>query len=165
MKNILAIGYSSRNIVCSAKRAGYNAYAIDAFCDIDLAGCAAGSRIIDPGDQMARYLRWYRQGYLSSTGTCFDIGNTIRSALLTYERTGQSYAGATHPRSAGNGSIMRLAPLPLFFARHPEQVGRPYLRRRTSPPPSECTRCGGDVFLSVWASRPGRVRGSRTRAA
>jgi predicted ATP-grasp superfamily ATP-dependent carboligase len=51
MKNILAIGYSSRNIVCSAKRAGYNAYAIDAFCDMDLAGCAAGSRIIDPGNQ------------------------------------------------------------------------------------------------------------------
>ena len=52
MKNILAIGYSSRNIVCSARRAGYNVYAIDAFCDIDLARCAAGSRTIDLGEQM-----------------------------------------------------------------------------------------------------------------
>ncbi|MFW5987123.1 MAG: ATP-grasp domain-containing protein [Methanohalophilus sp.] len=36
MKNILVIGYSSRNIACSASRAGYNVYAIDAFCDRDL---------------------------------------------------------------------------------------------------------------------------------
>jgi hypothetical protein len=36
MKNILVIGYSSRNIACSASRAGYNVYAIDAFCDQDL---------------------------------------------------------------------------------------------------------------------------------
>lgn len=52
MKNILAIGYSSRNIVCSARRAGYNVYAIDAFCDMDLAVSAAGSKTIDLGDQM-----------------------------------------------------------------------------------------------------------------
>jgi len=94
--------------------------------DTSMALCLAESLIeyqgFAPADQMARYLRWYRQGYLSSTGTCFDIGNTIKSALLSYERTGQPYAGATHPRSAGNGSIMRLAPVPLFFARHPEQA-------------------------------------------
>ncbi|APH39360.1 ATP-grasp domain-containing protein [Methanohalophilus halophilus] len=36
MKNILVIGYSSRNIAHSAKGAGYNVYAIDAFCDRDL---------------------------------------------------------------------------------------------------------------------------------
>ncbi|WP_129596249.1 ATP-grasp domain-containing protein [Methanohalophilus profundi] len=36
MKNILVIGYSSRNIACSANTAGYNVYAIDAFCDRDL---------------------------------------------------------------------------------------------------------------------------------
>ncbi|MBN1133585.1 MAG: ATP-grasp domain-containing protein [Methanosarcinaceae archaeon] len=51
MKNILAIGYSSRNIVCSARRAGYNVYAIDAFCDMDLVECATGSRMIDLGDK------------------------------------------------------------------------------------------------------------------
>ena len=36
LENILVLGYSSRNIACSAKRAGYNVYAIDAFCDMDL---------------------------------------------------------------------------------------------------------------------------------
>jgi len=94
--------------------------------DTSMALCLAESLIdrrgFDPADQMARYLRWYRQGYLSSTGKCFDIGNTVRSALLSYERKGEPYAGSTHPRSAGNGSIMRLAPVPLFFAHHPEQA-------------------------------------------
>ncbi|MBM4300239.1 MAG: ADP-ribosylglycohydrolase family protein [Deltaproteobacteria bacterium] len=94
--------------------------------DTSMALCLAESLIdrrgFDPADQMARYLQWYRQGYLSSTGECFDIGNTVRSALLSYERTGQPYAGSTNPRSAGNGSTMRLAPVPLFFARHPEQA-------------------------------------------
>ncbi|MBP2031194.1 putative ATP-grasp superfamily ATP-dependent carboligase [Methanohalophilus levihalophilus] len=36
MKKILVIGFSSRNIASSAHRAGYEVYAIDAFCDQDL---------------------------------------------------------------------------------------------------------------------------------
>lgn len=40
MKNILVIGFSTRNVVCSGKRAGYNMYALDAFCDHDLKKCA-----------------------------------------------------------------------------------------------------------------------------
>ncbi len=64
-------------------------------------------------DQMQRYLRWYREGHLSSTGRCFDIGNTTRAALLRFERIGEPHAGSTNPQSAGNASIMRLAPVPL----------------------------------------------------
>ncbi|WP_440952080.1 ATP-grasp domain-containing protein [Methanococcoides sp. FTZ1] len=36
LENVLVLGYSSRNIACSARKAGYNVYAIDAFCDMDL---------------------------------------------------------------------------------------------------------------------------------
>jgi ADP-ribosylglycohydrolase len=67
-------------------------------------------------------VRWWRKGYLSSTGTCFDIGNTTRTALTAFEQTGQPYCGPTDPRSAGNGSIMRLAPVPMFYARQPEDA-------------------------------------------
>jgi ADP-ribosylglycohydrolase len=73
----------------------------------------------DALDQMKRYLRWYRQGYMSSTGRCFDIGNTVRDALHRFEASGEPISGSTHPYSAGNGSLMRLAPVPMFFARHP----------------------------------------------
>lgn len=62
---------------------------------------------------MRRYLRWYRAGEWSSTGTCFDIGNTVGAALRRFERNGDPFAGDTDPRSGGNGSLMRLAPIPL----------------------------------------------------
>jgi hypothetical protein len=39
MKKVLVIGFSSRNIAASACRAGYEVYAIDAFCDRDLQAC------------------------------------------------------------------------------------------------------------------------------
>ncbi len=91
--------------------------------DTSMALCLAESLIecrgFDPVDQLQRYVRWWRTGHLSSTGTCFDIGTTVREALTTFERTGRPDSGVTHDRSAGNGSIMRLAPVPLFFARDP----------------------------------------------
>jgi ADP-ribosyl-[dinitrogen reductase] hydrolase len=91
--------------------------------DTSMALCLAESLIerngFDAEDQMKRYVRWYREGHLSSTGVCFDIGNTIRGALHEFEVTGNPYAGSTHPRSAGNGSIMRPASVPLFFAHEP----------------------------------------------
>ena len=96
--------------------------------DTSMALCLAESLIarqgFDPLDQMQRYTRWYREGHLSSTGTCFDIGNTVRDALLQFERTRKAYSGSTHPMAAGNGSLMRLAPAPLAYARAPREAIR-----------------------------------------
>jgi ADP-ribosyl-[dinitrogen reductase] hydrolase len=69
----------------------------------------------DPRDQVERHRRWPEEGYLSSTGTCFDIGRTVSSALWRYRLDGELLAGPTHPGMAGNGCIMRLAPVPMFF--------------------------------------------------
>jgi ADP-ribosyl-[dinitrogen reductase] hydrolase len=91
--------------------------------DTSMALCLAESLIekrgFDPADQLARYVRWYREGHMSSTGVCFDIGNATREALERFEQTGEPYAGSRDPYRAGNGSIMRLAPVPLFYARSP----------------------------------------------
>jgi ADP-ribosyl-[dinitrogen reductase] hydrolase len=91
--------------------------------DTSMAVCLAESLLerggFDPADQLGRYLRWYREGYRSSTGTCFDIGNAVRQALERFEATGCAYCGSADPRTAGNGSLMRLAPVPLFYARDP----------------------------------------------
>ncbi len=96
--------------------------------DTSMALCLATSLLekegFDPADQMERYRRWYREGYLSSTGRCFDIGNTVRGALQRYEQSGEPYSGATDRFSAGNGSIMRLAPVVLYYAADPEQAIR-----------------------------------------
>lgn len=87
--------------------------------DTAMALCLAESLLecngFDAEDQMKRYVRWYREGYLSSNGTCFDIGNATCEALETFEQTGDPFSGSTDPYSAGNGSIMRLAPVPLFY--------------------------------------------------
>lgn len=87
--------------------------------DTSMALCLAISLIekqgFDPSDQMGRYWDWYRNGYLSSTGTCFDIGNTVRDALDRCHRTGNPFSGNTSPEAAGNGSLMRLAPIPMYY--------------------------------------------------
>ena len=88
--------------------------------DTSMALCLAESLVecngFDATDQMNRYLNWYLNGYLSSTGKCFDIGGTIRQALERFKATGKPMSGSTHPSSAGNGSLMRLAPVPMFYA-------------------------------------------------
>lgn len=93
--------------------------------DTSMALCLAESllqqRGFDPKDQITRYLKWYHHGHLSSTGRCFDIGNTTLAALMEFERTGNPYSGLTNPRAAGNGSIMRLAPVPLAYAFDPDK--------------------------------------------
>lgn len=94
--------------------------------DTSMALCLAESLVtcgkFDAHDQMERYLRWYRHGHLSSTGQCVDIGITVREALERYERTGEPYAGLTDPRTAGNGSLMRLAPVVIWFATDPAEA-------------------------------------------
>ena len=92
--------------------------------DTSMALCLAKSLIrcgrFDAADQMSRYVRWWKEGYLSSNGVCFDIGNATHDALSRYRDTGEPFAGSTDPNSAGNGSLMRLAPASLFFASDPE---------------------------------------------
>ena len=89
--------------------------------DTSLALCLAESLVetndFDLIDQLDRYIRWYREGHLSSTGECFDIGNTTKMALNHYEETKDPYSGPTDPTTAGNGSIMRLAPVPLAYSK------------------------------------------------
>ncbi len=88
--------------------------------DTSMALCLAISLVechgFDARDQMERYCRWAETGYLSSTGTCFDIGNTIATALRRFRDTRLPFCGSSDPRSAGNGCIMRLAPVPIFYS-------------------------------------------------
>ncbi len=68
-------------------------------------------------DQACRYLAWWRKGEYSVNGRCFDIGITTQSALRRFEKTGNAKtSGDTSERASGNGSIMRLAPVPIRYA-------------------------------------------------
>lgn len=87
--------------------------------DTSMALCLAESLVrshgFDPANQMNRYCNWMRHGYMSSNGACFDIGVTVQLALNEYLRTGEPFSGSTSPLRAGNGCIMRLAPVPMFY--------------------------------------------------
>ena len=111
--------------------------------DTSMALCLAASLAecggFDAADQMARYWRWRAEGYMSSNGRCFDIGNTVRDALARYRESGDPIAGPTCPMSAGNGCIMRLAPVAIFFAAD-EPAARHYAAEssRTTHGAEEC---------------------------
>lgn len=83
--------------------------------DTAMALALADSLIEDPSldeaDLMQRFVDWHQNGTYSCTGACFDIGITTRQALARWQKTGDPFAGSTDPMSAGNGSLMRLAPV------------------------------------------------------
>ncbi|MFC4296144.1 ADP-ribosylglycohydrolase family protein [Novosphingobium tardum] len=68
---------------------------------------------LDERDLMDRFVGWYAHGTYSCTGRCFDIGGTTSLALRAYQRTGRPVSGSTDRFAAGNGSLMRLAPVAL----------------------------------------------------
>ena len=91
------------------------AWTDDTAMALALADSLAASETLDCRDLMDRFVAWRRNGDYSCTGDCFDIGMTICEALTRYEQTGDPFAGSTDSQSAGNGSLMRLAPVALRF--------------------------------------------------
>ena len=125
--------------------------------DTSMALCLASSLVelgrFDPQDQMRRYLLWKDEGYWSSNGRCFDIGNTTRSALSRFRGSNDPFSGSTDPWSAGNGCIMRLAPVPMFFFPERENVvAMSGESSRTTHAAAECvdsSRLFGAILLSA----------------
>ncbi len=88
--------------------------------DTSMALCLGESLLashgFDAADQMHRYVRWIDDGHWSSIGRCFDVGTVVSRAVARFRRTGEGFSGPTAEDTAGNGSLMRLAPVPLYFA-------------------------------------------------
>ena len=71
----------------------------------------------DMNDQASRYVQWWKSGKYSVNGRCFDIGITTRSALCKFVAIKNALSsGDASERAGGNGSIMRLAPVPIGHA-------------------------------------------------
>lgn len=94
--------------------------------DTSMALCLGHSLVecggFNANDQMERYCDWMDNGYMSSIGSCFDVGITVSSALRRYQKTGEPFAGSKAKWSSGNGSIMRLAPVPILYHQNAEQA-------------------------------------------
>jgi ADP-ribosylglycohydrolase len=85
--------------------------------DTSMALCLAESLVdlghLDLTDQLRRYVRWRDHGHLSSIGRCFDIGTTTTGQLDRFLRTGDPVDPHIDQDAAANGSLMRLAPVPI----------------------------------------------------
>ncbi|CAF0835878.1 unnamed protein product [Adineta ricciae] len=116
--------------------------------DTSMALCLANSLIVNHGfnayDQLVRYKWWYKYGYMSSTGQCFDIGAATKQSIDEFRRRQNRLRDeqdipkeeidcpsnhellddfpvyCSEEGVAGNGALMRLAPVPLFFYRNPK---------------------------------------------
>ena len=102
--------------------------------DTSMALCLADNLLanggLEPHDLMQRFGRWWREGENSPVGRCFDIGTTTYEALARFERTGDPNSGDSSINSAGNGSLMRLSPIALFF-KDDETQARAAARRQS----------------------------------
>ncbi|KAH8830796.1 ADP-ribosylation/Crystallin J1 [Flagelloscypha sp. PMI_526] len=103
----------------------------------------------DPIDQLSVYCKWWPGGYLSAVPRPFDIGNTISRALYLYHQHRKeepdnilSIIKREHGSDAmsGNGSLMRLIPIPLAYWRLSEPEAQAYARRmsETTHPSAMC---------------------------
>jgi ADP-ribosyl-[dinitrogen reductase] hydrolase len=95
-----------------------------------LASAAKGSAF-EPEEAQRRFIDWWRNGAFSPTGSCFDIGIATRQALARFEETGDPIAGSTDLHSAGNGSLMRLAPVAIWGIRQDPAVVTRVARRQS----------------------------------
>lgn len=75
--------------------------------------------IMDVGRQLEYYLRWQDEGWCSSNGRCFDIGNQTDQALAHFDATASPTAPET-PQGQGNGALMRAVPVPIWLLRWAE---------------------------------------------
>lgn len=128
--------------------------------DTSMALCLADSLIecqgFDANDQMQRYCRWYLQGENSVTGRCFDIGGATRQALELFLKTKEPYAGSTYSHQSGNGSLMRLAPIPLaYHSSLKETVKYAVLSSKTTHASPDCLSACAYYAQVLWQALHG----------
>jgi ADP-ribosylglycohydrolase len=87
--------------------------------DTAMALCLAESllacRGFDARDQVERYTRWLKEGYLSSTGQAIGATATTSRALAVAQWRRQIFAGSHDPSVADPSALSRIAPPVMFF--------------------------------------------------
>lgn len=70
---------------------------------------------VDQRDMMDSFVSWIRDAAYTHTNVAIGLGGTVQKSLRIYAITDDPCAGSTYEENSGNGSIMRLAPVPIFF--------------------------------------------------
>jgi ADP-ribosyl-[dinitrogen reductase] hydrolase len=95
--------------------------------DTSMMLCLAASMVsryglVDDRSELSHYVEWFRKGYLSVNGKCFDIGHTTKRALLKFIHTGTPINEPADELDQGNGSLMRIAPVPIMHWNNPNKA-------------------------------------------
>ncbi|MDR3601978.1 MAG: ADP-ribosylglycohydrolase family protein [Desulfosporosinus sp.] len=76
-----------------------------------------------PADIARRFVKWYRDGYMTPLGESFDIGSTTAIAMKRLIHGVAPFkAGPNSAENNGNGSLMRILPATLFFAHESDYI-------------------------------------------
>jgi ADP-ribosyl-[dinitrogen reductase] hydrolase len=125
--------------------------------DTSMALCLADSLLAQPGldqrDLMERFVGWMERGENAVGSVCFDIGMTTRAALRRFIDNGDPVAGDPDPWAAGNGSLMRLAPVAIRWHRDAERAAAEARRQSmtTHAAPAAVAACAYFATLLVEA--------------
>ena len=130
--------------------------------DTSMALCLAESIVdrggLDLADNLRRYLLWRDRGYLSSNGSCFDVGTTVSAQLERFRHTGEAIDLRVDQDAAANGSLMRLAPVPIAWHRDlavaVERSGESSRSTHPAQRPVDACRFLGAVVAALVAGAP-----------
>ncbi len=122
-----------------------------------LADALHGTSIFNAHRCMDNFVAWWREGQFSCTGECFDIGIATRAALARFMGDGAPYAGSTDPDTAGNGSLMRLAPVAIWGLKKGAEATRTAAAQssRTTHGALECVVACEDFALALQSAIKG----------
>jgi len=88
--------------------------------DTSMALCLAESLIkskgFDASNQLELYAKWLRYGYMSTRDKAYDIGLTTKKSIRYYMSSGINTTYLDKEEDSGNGSLMRLAPVVMYYA-------------------------------------------------
>ncbi len=98
------------------------AWSDDTAMALCLAESLAETGSCDARDQVVRYSRWQREGYLSATGQCVGITASTAQALASAQWRQQPYAGSHDPQQLHPEALSRVAPVVLHAFADPTQA-------------------------------------------
>jgi ADP-ribosyl-[dinitrogen reductase] hydrolase len=132
--------------------------------DTAMALCLADSLVATEGfdarDQVERYQRWQREGYLSATGQCLGITASTARALAMAQWRKQLFSGSHAPNQLDPEPLSRVAPVVMFFFASQEEAVQlaSEAARTTCQAPAVLAACR-DLARALYLALSGQPKG------
>jgi ADP-ribosyl-[dinitrogen reductase] hydrolase len=142
--------------------------------DTAMALCLADSLLATDGfdarDQVERYKRWQREGYLSATGQCLGITASTARALAVANWRRQLFSGSHAPHQLDPEPLSRVAPVVMFSlaaAQEAVQLASEAARTTCQAPAvlGACRDLARALFLALSGQPKPKILGAVSAAA